>query len=121
MHESKTDGYIRGIKNALNGDEDIKAGISLTHEAAKEILELLKHPETLSSAQPKIGKWMPFDGFWIQCSKCGAVREKAFMENYCPNCGAKMTYVPDTNDGKMSDSSTESTTDSSTDSTSEGR
>lgn len=47
----------------------------------------------LSSTQPerKKGKWNPFDVPWYQCSVCGAVREqKAFMENFCPNCGADM-------------------------------
>lgn len=47
----------------------------------------------LPSAQPKRkkGKWNPFDVPWYQCSICGAVREqKAFMENFCPNCGADM-------------------------------
>lgn len=47
----------------------------------------------IPSAEPerKNGKWNPFDVPWYQCSVCGAVREqKAFMENFCPNCGADM-------------------------------
>ena len=39
----------------------------------------------------KTGKWIPFNIPWYQCSECGAVRKHvAFMENYCPNCGARM-------------------------------
>lgn len=35
------------------------------------------------------GRWVEFDYPWFKCSQCGAVREKgAFLENYCPNCGA---------------------------------
>lgn len=37
------------------------------------------------------GRWVEFDYPWFKCSQCGAVREKgAFLENYCPNCGAEM-------------------------------
>lgn len=51
---------------------------------------------TVLDAQPtieerKTGKWIPFDYPWYRCSECGAVREnKSFLENYCPNCGARM-------------------------------
>ena len=47
----------------------------------------------LPSAQPerKRGKWIPFDIPWYRCSECGAERENiAFMEYFCPNCGADM-------------------------------
>ena len=45
--------------------------------------------------QPKTGKWLngeliPNDitGHWYaECSECGKVR---IVDNYCPNCGAKM-------------------------------
>lgn len=53
----------------------------------------IDHFKRLPSAEPerKSGKWIPFDIPWYKCSECGAVREnKSFMENFCPNCGAKM-------------------------------
>lgn len=49
--------------------------------------------ENLPSVTPekKKGKWIPFDVPWYQCSECGAVRKnEAFMEYFCPNCGAEM-------------------------------
>lgn len=43
------------------------------------------------TVEPKKGKWMPHDIPWYECSECGAIRKNAsFMENFCPNCGAKM-------------------------------
>jgi len=47
--------------------------------------------ENALTIEPKKGRWIPFDIPWYECSECGAVREnKAFMEHYCPNCGADM-------------------------------
>ena len=53
-----------------------------------------------AKAEPrKTGMWKPFDLPWYQCSECGAVREnKTFMENFCPNCGAKMEGDSDEDD-----------------------
>ena len=106
MNESKTDGYIRRIGNALKDDEDVKAGISLTHEAAKEILQLLRQPEQ------KVGHWKvckckavdshgeiyTFDDDYAYCSECNNyVHRKEItidgdgrFPNYCDECGAKM-------------------------------
>jgi len=53
----------------------------------------IDHFKRLPSAEPerKKGRWIPFDIPWYKCSECGAVREnKSFMENFCPNCGARM-------------------------------
>lgn len=47
----------------------------------------------LMSLKPerKKGTWIPFDIPWYRCSECGAERENiAFMEYFCPNCGADM-------------------------------
>lgn len=55
-------------------------------DTVREILERLTTIE-----ERKKGKWIPFDYPWYRCSECGAVREnKSFLENYCPNCGARM-------------------------------
>lgn len=57
------------------------------------ILYPIRTVEELPSVQsePKTGWWMEFARPWYQCSECGAVRKNlSFMENYCPNCGAKM-------------------------------
>ena len=79
MHESKRDGYIRRIGIALSND-DVKAGISLTHEAAQEILELLKQPWRSK------GKWNVDEDGNSHCPFCGS----SGFDNFCSTCGADM-------------------------------
>ena len=55
----------------------------------REIFAAIDNAPTIE--ERKTGRWIPFDIPWYQCSECGAVREnKTFMENFCPNCGARM-------------------------------
>ena len=55
------------------------------------LFEKLKMLPSVTTAE-KTGHWKPYDGSWYECSECGAIREAVgFFENYCPNCGAKMT------------------------------
>lgn len=43
----------------------------------------------------RMGRWKPYDGSWYECSECGAIREAVgYFENFCPNCGAKMSEIP---------------------------
>lgn len=95
MDETKREGYIRRIENALKTDvTEITHEIFFTEEATREILELLKEP----SAEPKqkIGQWkMKTDpyGFFEEipvCSECGHTTEMRKTYNFCPNCGAYM-------------------------------
>lgn len=52
-NETKREGYIRRIENALKTDvTEITHEIFFTEEATREILELLKEP----SAEPKTGR-----------------------------------------------------------------
>lgn len=55
------------------------------------VYETKKPSDFPTIEERKPGKWIPIDIPWYRCSECGAVREhKSFMENFCPNCGAKM-------------------------------
>ena len=39
----------------------------------------------------KTGHWIYVDRGYFKCSECDAHRDMpAFLENYCPNCGADM-------------------------------
>ena len=58
--------------------------------------------------QPKTGHWISLDDFrgkynenGFVCSSCGGHSD--YEENFCPDCGRRMTDVPDINDGKMSE------------------
>ena len=56
--------------------------------------------------QPKTGHWWERDTYPQECEcwDCSECQETVFERtNYCPNCGAKMVDVPDTNIGKMSE------------------
>ena len=50
----------------------------------------VEHAPTVQPAR-KHGKWKPVEPPWFECSECGAWRSNvAFLENFCPNCGADM-------------------------------
>lgn len=53
----------------------------------------------LPSINPqKTGWWLSLENgnpFWRRCSECDATRRMIdYYENYCPNCGAKMSENP---------------------------
>lgn len=51
---------------------------------------LLDEIESIPSAEPKTGEWIPnHDGSW-NCSECGLRVFVYAKGNYCPNCGADM-------------------------------
>ena len=97
MSETKREGHIRRITNALISDE-AKVGIHFTHEAVVELLELLKE-----QPERKKGKWIKkmrvtetekytsYDPDWY-CACCGAKYDPhiARMVNFCYVCGADM-------------------------------
>ena len=74
--------------------------------------------DELLEQEPKTGHWIEIaqysDGkHKIECSECGNhIFDRGHANSFnvknkykfCPNCGAKMTYVPDIHDGKMSES-----------------
>lgn len=82
------------------------------HEFTEECLSL--PPVT---PQQKTGHWITWKEAGniipsetrFECSACHDAAQTLcngldLLSSYCPNCGAKMTYVPDINDGKMSES-----------------
>ena len=79
---------------------------ALTHKWNGMVTSVFDVINSLPSAQPerKTGKWIPLDDRypwspWYQCSECGAVRKNvAFMENYCPNCGARLVQEGEDNE-----------------------
>lgn len=52
---------------------------------------------TADVQEVKHGKWIKehFDSesgeFYHTCSKCGMELKETYLDNYCPNCGVKMT------------------------------
>lgn len=52
---------------------------------------MIKDMPSVTPAE-KVGQWKPYDGSWYECSECGAIREAVgYFENFCPNCGTKMS------------------------------
>lgn len=54
-----------------------------------------KLTQALAEAEPKHGRWLPFDkggDCMYTCSECGFFRDAYILEEnaYCPRCGAKM-------------------------------
>lgn len=63
------------------------------NDTRKELEELdIKVEEDIPIVQAtKTGHWIYVDRGYFKCSECGAHRDMpAFLENYCPNCGADM-------------------------------
>lgn len=74
----------------IDGDELLEHVWRDRLDTRERIANLVKFMPTIEPQRMK-GRWIPFDIPWYQCSECGAVREnKAFMENFCPNCGSDM-------------------------------
>ena len=73
-----------------------KANEYLEHN--KQLCLFVKLIKTVEVAEPKRGRWIPWDGVEVtyKCSVCGAdwdCLEGTPMDNemyYCPNCGARM-------------------------------
>ena len=67
--------------------------------------EIINAPSV--NPQPKTGHWIDTDewretvdgfeqwGYFRKCSKCGYVFKFLEIDNYCPNCGAKMDESED--------------------------
>lgn len=88
---------------------NIHYGLDKEYEYARELLQ--KTMAEINSLppvnpQPKTGHWINGDCKGGNCSICGeyyAFYPESGDFNYCPNCGAKMIDLPDTNIGKMTE------------------
>ena len=61
----------------------------------KDFKEIMADIRALPPAQ-KMGRWIKVDNVFFRCSECDAHRKMllyGYMENYCPNCGARMVLV----------------------------
>ena len=87
--------WIQRIEEALRHD-DVNAGLSLTHEAAEQILEIIKQ------SKRRTGEWrLTYDDDddylhpVVFCYECGwetyeTMEEAKKKYKFCPNCGADM-------------------------------
>lgn len=109
------------LENQMSGSEIPNSSDCISRQAVldkKELIELEdgqsfycispEDVETLPpvTPQPKTGHWINGDCKGGNCSICGeyyAFYPESGDFNYCPNCGAKMIDLPDTNIGKMTE------------------
>ncbi len=87
---SRTDDLIRR-EDAIDVLIETIAPPSLTLDT------LVMRIDSIPSAQPKRGEWVPhklekgYDSIDKDvCSECGGRFNDAWLFNFCPNCGAKM-------------------------------
>lgn len=74
-------------------DEITITGKSNAYVVKDYVQRVKRKLENLPSAEPKTGKWTVAP-ICITCSECGE-SFPLIPQNYCPNCGARMTYETD--------------------------
>lgn len=78
-------------------DPNIGEQYKITIDACKDAIALLKQ-------EPKTGHWIRVDKTKVKCSECEITHFIAQYPNgkidWCPNCGAKMIKLPESEDKK---------------------
>lgn len=91
--------YEQGVKDTLDKYDETCRIVSEIRMAVgcktvKECLELIRNDEI---QRVKHGKWIINERGVYECSVCGRVptQEQKLYDQYCPNCGAKMSEDED--------------------------
>jgi rubrerythrin len=68
-------------------DEMGEIYVSLT-----DVRKSIDQTPTADVVEVRHGRWLRYGQDYTQCPLCGAVNTNLNINNFCPNCGARMDY-----------------------------